>query len=267
MNQVSVAGAAVSNWGRALGIARYTLLEAWRNRFPIMVLVVVGTLYVIGLFVRELAITESSRVQIGFVASFSRLAAVFMVALYVLQGLAREAQDKVAEIIFSLDLPRAVYVLGKYLGYALVCAGVSAICALPVLTLAPGAAALAWGASLMLELWLIAAASVFCMVTFSQLLPAATFVAGFYLLGRSISAIQLMSASTLAGSDWSARAAAFVADLLSLVLPRTEAFTQTAWLLDADPVPITGVGMTVQVLVYVVLLLAAAMFDLYRRNF
>jgi hypothetical protein len=267
MNQASIAGAAVSQCNRALGISRYTLLEAWRNRFPFLVLAVIAVLYVIGMFVRELAITESSQVQAGFVAASTRLAAVFVVALYVMQGLAREAQDKVAEIIFSLDLPRAVYVLGKFLAYAILCTGVSAICAFPVLALAPGGAALAWGASLMLELWLVAAASVFCMVTFSQLLPAATFVAGFYLLGRSITAIQLMSRSTLTGDDWGAQAAGLVADALSLLLPRLDAFTQTAWLLDAQALATTGESLVIQVLVYVFLLLAAAMFDLYRRNF
>jgi hypothetical protein len=266
MDQVSISSVAVSHWNRALGISRYTLLEAWRNRLPLVVLAVIGALYVAGLFVRQLAITESAQVQIGFVASSTRIAAVFVIALYVLQGLAREAQDKIAEIIFSLDLPRAVYVAGKFLAYAGLCAAVSAICALPILSLAPDAAP-AWGASLMLELWLVAAASVFCMVSFSQLLPAATFVAGFYLLGRSIAAIQLMSTSTLAGSDWPAQGAALIADLLSLLLPRLDAFTQTAWLLNAEPVPITAASMVVQVLVYVFLLLAAAMFDLYRRNF
>jgi hypothetical protein len=266
MHQVTAASAAVSHWNRASGISRYTLLEAWRNRFPVLVLAVIAVLYVIGMFVRELAITESTQVQVGFVAASTRLAAVFVVALYVLQGLAREAQDKIAEIIFSLDLPRAIYVLGKFLAYATLCAVVSAICALPVVILAPGGGALAWGASLMLELWLIAAASVFCMATFSQLLPAATFVAGFYLLGRSITAIQLMSTSTLAGNDWGAHAAAIIADSLSLLMPRLDAFTQTAWLLEARPVPITAGSMIAQMLIYVGLLLAAAMFDLYRRN-
>jgi hypothetical protein len=267
MDRVSVAGAVVSNWDRALAISRYTLLEAWRNRFPVVLLVVLGALYAIGLFVRELAITESIRVQIGFVASSTRLAAVFMVGLYVLQGLARDAEDKVAEFIFSLDLPRAIYVLGKFLAYAILGAGVGVACALPILALAPAGGALVWALSLVFELWLIAAASVFCMVTFSQLLPAATFVAGFYLLARSISAIQLMSTSTLAGGGWGTEAAAFIADLLSLVLPRVDAFTQTAWLLEADALPITAAGLATQVAVYVLLLLAAAMFDLYRRNF
>jgi hypothetical protein len=267
MLQSSASLAAGSHWNRTLGISSYTLLEAWRNRFPVLVLAVIAVLYVIGIFVRELAITESTQVQTGFIAASARLAAVFIVALYVLQGLAREAQDKIAEIIFSLDLPRAVYVLGKFLGYAALCAVVSAICALPVLTVVPGGAALAWSASLMLELWLVAAASVFCMVTFSQLLPAATFVAGFYLLGRSITAIQLMSRSTLAGEDWGAQAAAFVADMLAFLLPRLDAFTQTAWLLGTQSLPVTPVSLAIQVLVYVLLLLAAAMFDLYRRNF
>jgi ABC-type transport system involved in multi-copper enzyme maturation permease subunit len=254
-----------ARWNRVVGISRYTLLEAWRNRFLAVVLAAVILLYVGSLFVKALAITESREVQIGFFAASTRLAAVFAMTLYVLQGLVREFQDKVVELVLSFDLPRASYVLGKFGGYAVLCAIVSAACALPLVFLAEGSAPLFWGVSLLLELWLVAAAGVFCMVTFTQLMPAALFVAGFYVLGRSITAIQLMTASTLLGPDWGALLAAWLADALALILPRLDAFTQTAWLLKSEPLAL-GKQM-IEVTVFVPLLLAAAMFDLYRRNF
>ena len=252
-------------WYRVWGISRYTLLEAWRNRFLAVVGAVVVLLYVISAFVKALAITESVDLQVGFLAASTRLAAVFAVSLYVLQGLVREFQDKVVELVLSFDLPRASYVLGKFGGYAVLCTAVSAACVLPLLFLVEGPAPLFWGLSLLLELWLVTAAGVFCMVTFTQLMPAALFVAGFYLLARSITAIQLMTTSTLLGTDWGPRLAAWVADLLALVLPRLDAFTQTAWLLQAGPMALGQ--QSLQVAVYVSLLLAAAMFDLHRRSF
>ena len=51
-----------------------------------------------------------------------------------------------------------------------------------------------------------------------------------------------------------------------MVLPRLDAFTQTAWLTGAQASPLTMSGATVQTAIYVALLLAAAMFDLHRRN-
>jgi len=105
------------------------------------------------------------------------------------------------ELMLSLDLPRPGYLIGKFLGFAVVALGVAAIVTVPVAALAPIHAALAWGCSLALELLIIAALSVFCITTFTQLLPAAAFVTAFYLLARSITAIQLMSVSSLLGVD------------------------------------------------------------------
>lgn len=254
-----------SHGRRILGIARYTVLEAWRNRFLAVVLAVIAALYVVSLFVRALAITEVNDVQVGFLAGSTRLSAVFAVTLYILQGLVREFQDKGVELVLSLDLPRAGYVLGRFAGYAVLCASVSALCALPLLVLVDGTAPLFWALSLLLELWLVTAAAVFCMVTFTQLMPAALFVAGFYLLGRSITAIQLMTSTAQPGQEWGGRLASWIADLIALVLPRLDGFSRTAWLLHVEPVALAMPALVTAV--YVPLLLTAAMFDLYRRNF
>lgn len=252
---------------RVGAIARYTVLEAWRNRLAITVAVAVALLFLLSVFVRELAVTESVRLQTALLASALRLASVFLIGLYVLNGLTREFNDKVVELVLSLDLPRPAYVLGKFLGYAVVAAGVALIATVPLAFLAPTGAALAWGSSLALELLLVAAIAVFCITTFTQLLSAAAFVAAFYLLARSITAIQLMStAGLVADGGTGQKIGEWLANAMAFVLPRLDTFTQTAWLMpEGSP---GGLGaLTLQSAVYVVLLLAAAMFDLSRKNF
>ena len=252
---------------RVGAIARYTVLEAWRNRLALIVAVATALLFLLSVFVRELAITESARLQTALLASALRLAAVFLIGLYILNGLTREFNDKVVELVLSLDLPRPAYVLGKFLGYAVVAAAVAAIATLPLLFLAPPGSALAWGSSLALELLVVAAIAVFCITTFTQLLSAAAFVAAFYLLARSITAIQLMSsASLVADGSLGQKAGEWLANAMAFVLPRLDTFTQTGWLMP-EGAP-SGMAMIVlQSAIYVALLLAAAMFDLYRRNF
>ncbi len=270
MNHASAATDVPSrrNVRRIGAIARYTVLEAWRNRLFVLVLVAVTLLTLLSLFARELAVTESGRLQTAFLASTLRLASVFLIALYILNGLTREFNDKVLELILSLDLPRPGYLIGKFLGFAIVALAVAAIVTVPVAMLAPVHAALAWGCSLALELLIIAALSVFCITTFTQLLPAAAFVAAFYLLARSITAIQLMSGSSLlAVHGFGQKASAVVADALATALPRMDAFTQTAWLVNDAGAQPALLNIVLQTAVYVCLLLAAAMFDLYRKNF
>jgi hypothetical protein len=105
------------------------------------------------------------------------------------------------------------------------------------------------------------------VTTFTQLLSAAAFVAAFYLLARSITAIQLMSkAGLVADEGVGQKVGEWLANAMAYALPRLDTFTQTAWLMpEGSP---GGLGaIALQSLIYVALLLGAAMFDLYRRNF
>ena len=256
------------NARRIGAIARYTVLEAWRNRLIVLAVVAVVLLTLLSLFARELAVTESGRLQTAILASTLRVASVFLVALHILNGLTREFNDKVLELMLSLDLPRPAYLVGKFLGFAIVALAVAAIVTVPVGVLAPIHAALAWGCSLAMELLIISALSVFCITTFTQPLPAAAFVTAFYLLARSITAIQLMSGSSLLAVDgFGQKASAMLADAFALALPRMDAFTQTAWLVNDAVARPALLDIFLQTTAYVGLLLAAAMFDLYRKNF
>ena len=252
---------------RVGAIAHYTVLEAWRNRLLVIVLTTTALLFVLSVFARELAVTESTRLQTALLASALRLASVFFVGLYILNGLTREFNDKVVDLMLSLDLPRPAYLLGKYCGFALVAVGVAAIATIPLFLLAPPSRVLFWGCSLGLELLIVAAVSVFCITTFKQLLSAAVFVTAFYLLGRSITAIQLMSSANLvADGGLGQKGGEWLADGMAFLLPRLDAFTQTSWLIDGT-LPTAMGSALIQAILYVALLLAAAMFDLYRKNF
>ncbi len=252
---------------RILTLARFTLLEAWRTRlaglFVIALLLVFGAAY----FLQQLAITESVRMQIVFSAAASRLVAVFVLSLYILTCIVREFNDKGLELTLSFDLRRSHYVAGRLLGYLIIALIMALIAGAPQLMLAPPAAVLQWSISLALELAVVTALSLFCVMTFTHLMPAASFVAGFYLLTRTLTAIQLMSASPLAAEHvLSHQVMAWLVDGLALVMPALDRFTQSAWLADAAAGwPAIG-ACAAQAALYSTLLIAAAMFDFYRRN-
>lgn len=249
-------------------MARYTLLEAWRTRFPIMVLVAIALLLLISFFVEALAVTESTRFQASVYAAGMRLAGVFIAALYVLVSIAREFNDKGFDIVLALDLPRAHYVLGKLAGFLALAAIIAVVAGLPLLFLAPWESVLQWVASLALELAIVVALALFCMLTFSQLVPAASFVAAFYLLARSITSIRLMGAHPLAGAEsLSHQVMSTMVEALALVTPAFDQWTETAWLVNQPAAWPALLAIGWQTVIYVLLLAAAAMFDLYRKNF
>jgi hypothetical protein len=255
------------NHRRILTLARFTLLEAWRTRLPVLFMIALALVYGAAYFFSELAITESTRVQIVFSAAASRLVAVFIMSLYILTCVVREFNDKGLELTLSFDLRRSHYVAGRLLGFLLIAAFMAAMAGAAQWLLSPGAAVLQWSVCLGLELCIVTALSLFCVMTFTQLMPAASFVAGFYLLARSLTAIQLMSASPLAVENpLSHQFMTWMIDGLALVLPALDRFTQSVWLADAAAGWSAVGSCATQVLLYSSLLVAASMFDFYRRN-
>jgi hypothetical protein len=252
---------------RIATIARFTLLEAVRTRLPLIVAVVILLLLGASVFVREIAITESARFQTAFYASTVRLAAVFIAALYAIASIAREFQDKGLDVALALDLPRSHYIVGRTAGFLAIALVLAAAAGLPLVPLAGWEATAAWSVSLALELGVVLALAVFCAVTFNQLMPAASFVIAFYLFARGLTALRLISANPIADATaLSHRVMRWLIEGLALVVPALDGWTRTAWLVDpVSPWPeVLRAGA--HSALFVVILTAAAVFDMYRRN-
>ena len=253
---------------RIAAIARYTLLEALRTRLAALVLVTLLGLVAASFFVEALAITEGARFQAGFYAAGMRVASVFIIAVTVLVSVTREFNDKGLDVLLALDLPRSHYVLGKLTGFLAIAVLIAAAAALPLAWLATPTAALQWAASLAGELAIIVAFALFCVVTFNQLTPAASFVLAFYALARALTAIRLMSAHPLTGADTvSHQAIQLMVEALALIMPALDAWTQTAWVVNQPASWSTLFELAGLSLLYVALLAGATMFDLHRKNF
>ncbi|OFZ87868.1 MAG: hypothetical protein A3F74_07685 [Betaproteobacteria bacterium RIFCSPLOWO2_12_FULL_62_58] len=253
---------------RITTIARYTLLEAMRTRLPGLAVAAIVLLVAASFFVQQIAITESARMQAGTYGAGMRLACVFIAGLHVLASIIREFNDKGLDVALALDVPRGHYILGKLAGFLVIGALLAAAVSLPLAFLATPEAALQWGLSLALELGIVIALALFCIVTFNQLMPAAGFVLAFYLLARTLTAIRLMGAHPLTGADApSHQIIQLLVEGLALVMPALDHWTRTAWLVNQHaPWPDIG-GLAGQSALYIALLAAAAMFDFYRKNF
>ena len=249
-------------------IARFTLLEALRNRLVWLLLLIVTAGFGLALLAGQVAITEGAQIQAALSAAFYRLGAVFLLAGFVVFSQSREFNDKGTELLLALPLPRAGYFFGKLLGYGACALPLALVCSLPLLAFAPFPQIAAWGLSLSLELIIIATASLFCVLALPHAIAALAAVGGFYLLARSITALQLIAAGPLLNQDsLPQRAIIWLLDTIALLLPRLDGFADTAWLT-------TGAGgfaalpnQALQSLLFVALLCAAALFDLYRKNF
>lgn len=251
-----------------LPIARYTLLEALRNRLLWLALILVATGLAFTQFLQQVAITESNEIQAALLASLLRIGAVFMLAGFVVTSLVREFNDKVMELILSRPLRRSSYFFGKLAGFAAVALALALIFCLPLALFAPAARVALWGLSLACELLLVAAFALFCVFSLTQVLSALAAVAGFYVLARSISALQIMAANPLTDElSLGQRVVNFVIDAIAFLLPGLDRMTQTAWLIYAAPTATEMAQLLAQTAAYALLLCGAALFDLQRKNF
>lgn len=248
-------------------LVRLTLLEALRTRLPWLVAILILASLGAAKFLDQVAIVEATQIQATLLAALFRVAAVFVVVVFVVTSMVREASDKVGELLLSQAAPRSAYYFGKLAGYSMVAALIAIAFSLPLVLFAPNAGLLLWSISLICELALMAAASLFCVLSLTQVVPAISAAAGFYLLSRSLATMQLIAASSLTHDPtWSDRVMSVVVSAIAFLLPGLDRMTLSSWLVETpDPHLLTGVFF--QAVIYLALLAGASLFDLYRRNF
>lgn len=247
-------------------LMRSAALEARRSGLPWLALGLIAAALGLAAFLSQVAVTESRELQAAFAAALLRGGAAFLLAAHVAASVVREANDKVLELALALPLSRSRFWLGKLAGYATVGVALAAACALPLLLWAAPAAVAAWGASLALELVLLAAASLFFAGTLASVVPAIAATAGLYLLARAIAAIQLLARGPLAEDSALQVLARGAVDAVALLLPRLEAVTRSEWLLYGAPAAHELAAAAGSLLAYTALLAAAGLFDFHRRN-
>ena len=220
-------------------IARYTLLEALRNRLLwLLIGAALGAVALAG-FLQELALTESHALQAALLGAVLRLAAVFLIATFVITSMVREASDKGLELLLALPMPRATYLAGKLAGFGALAVLPALLFGALALALAPAGQAALWAFSLLCECWIVAAFSLLCVLTLQQVLPALAAALAFYVMARAIGPLLLMSQAGGNASSPGQQVLGGAIDLLAVL---------------------------VQTALYVGLMAAAGLFDLYRKQ-
>jgi ABC-type transport system involved in multi-copper enzyme maturation permease subunit len=247
-------------------IAWATLLEAARSRMLWLVAVLLALSLGAAVFLGQVAIIEAAEIQVTVIAALLRGAGAFLTAAFVVMSMVRESNDKVLELMLAQPWPRAAYLIGKFVGFTTAAVLLAIVLCVPVALLAPTLGTLAWGLSLACELVIVTAMSLFCVITLTHVVPALAAVLGFYVLARSIAALQIIATAAEASVAWTDRAASWIMQAIALILPRLDEMTQASWLVAAPPTTGAITNVLIQTVVYTILLVAAAQFDLHRQN-
>ncbi len=253
-----------------LAITRFTLLEAMRNRLIWLFLLLLLVAIMLAEFMAGISITESHAIRTSLLGAILRIFAVFVISLFVITSMVREINDKGLELTLSFPVSRASYYFGKLTGYALIAFSMCFVIGICLLFYAPLTSVLIWTTSLLCELLIISALCLLCVYTFNQVTIAITAVVAFYVLARSIDAIQLMGEGSLI--DPNSLVQTFITkavDAMAAVLPDLYRFSPSEWLIYPQNINTALdqiLPIVLQTVIYLFVLMAAGLFDLYRKN-
>ena len=253
---------------RIIGVvAAYTLCEAWRSRLPVLVATFLLAAFGMALLAQAVALTEASETRVAIHAAILRSGSALTLVLFVVASVVREGNDRVVDVLLSQPCPRADYYFGKLVAGMALGGGFAVLCGLCLLTHAPLVRVISWSASLALELGIVVAASLFCVLSFRQVPPALLAVFGFYLLGRFVGVLRLLSDSPLTATPgWSEEVIDMAVKALYLLLPDLGLYASSDRLAYSSAGSGPLLLSAVQAVVWMAVLSGAALFDLHRRN-
>jgi ABC-type transport system involved in multi-copper enzyme maturation permease subunit len=192
---------------------------------------------------------------------------VFLATLYAISTVTREFQDKGIDMALALDLPRSHYILGKLLGLTAIVSALGIASAAPLMAFAGFEPAVQWSIALACELAIVVAWSFFCAIAFNTLMPAASCVLAFYLLARALTAVRLIAVNPVAGAEaLSHQLFSGTVEALALMIPALDQWTRTSWLVDEAANWTTIASLAGQSVIFMIVVAAAAMFDMHRKN-
>ena len=244
----------------------YTLREMANNRLFYITIIFAAAGLGLASFLAEVAVTEYERVQVGLLASSYRFCAVFVLMIFVVSTVVREFNDKCMELYLSMPINRALYFIGKSVGFITCAVVIAAIFSGTMLIYVSPADVFLWFVTLSLELTLVALFAFFAALTFNQHVTPGLFITFFfYLLARASDTIIRISESAVLDVNLGNQLIEFLLLCLYYVLPSLEKFARTDWLMyGAD---YSGLGLVaLQTVIYGALIGAMGMFDLRRKN-
>jgi hypothetical protein len=244
---------------------RLVMLTAVRDRlfFALFGLLVLTT--TLSVFLGGASISEQREMALIFAAGSGRLILVLGLSIFAAFHIQALFETREVEAILARAISRAQFVFAYWLGLALVAlvpAGVFGFVVALSAGLTPGA--FLWAASLALECIIILGVVLFAGLMLQRATSTVLFTLGFYVLARLMGFFLGIRAVT--DDTTSNMIAKQLLSVVLLVVPRLDLFSQSRWLVygaSMDDVRFMGL----QSVLFLVLVLLAAMVDLRRKQF
>ncbi len=247
---------------------RLVLMTALRDRLFQSLFVLFAAVLGVAVFLGGAVIVEARETAAVYAASAARIVVVLGLIVFVAFHIEKLIETREIEAILSREISRGGFLAAYWFGMALVAVLLLIPVGIVVAALSTSMwGALMWAASVALESLVVVAFVMFCGLTFARSVPTIFAAAGFYALTRSLGFVLGIVMSQYRQRTGINSVLNPYMDFLTLALPRLDLFGQSNWLIYGPPPLEAAMTLSAQALVYVVILLLAAGYDLNRKQF
>lgn len=251
-------------------IIRYVLLTALRDRLFIVLLV--GMLLATGISaaLANTSLVEQDMMRLVFTAGVARILVNVGMIVFVAFHVRSAFDTKEIDVILSRPISRATLVVSYWAGFAVVALALSALASLVVYLLSPNLVGFVlWATSLAAEAVLVVGIALFAALIVRSAVATVMICLGFYTLARMMAYFLITIQSRLLFRENILNdITRFIIKGVALFIPRLDFFADSSWLIyAADNVSEVAMLFATQVLVYVPVLLLAAIVDFRKKQF
>lgn len=252
-------------------IIRYTLLTASRDWLFIGLCSIILLAYGFSVFVGTTALVEQAQMSLAYFAGSSRIILVTGLIVFVCFHVRRAFENREVESILSKPISRTKFVISYWIGFSILAflTTIPTIAIIYILNSPDLVGLLYWSVSFILEIALVIAFALLCSLIMSSAVSSVMATFAFYLsarlMGFFIAATD--SPTSLMGAGKLGQVLEYILQAVSMIIPRLDMFAKSEWLIYGVEGQNDLWIFPVQSLVYILLLLAIAVFDFRRKQF
>ncbi len=249
-------------------LVAYIVTTALRDRLFLAFLVLTALAASMAVFIGSTAVVEKRELAVVYVATATRLILIAGLVLFVCFHVRRSFESREVELMLSRPISRTNFVFAYVISLVILSAIAVMIATVAVGAVArPAPVALAqWALSLLLECTIMVLAALFFALGLASAVASVLVCIGFYVLARMIGLLTGIAQTTPDEAVF-LRFFGWIMEAISVMIPRLDLFGQTAWLIYGVGGEAGFVVIALQGLVYVPLVVAAAVFDIQRWQF
>jgi len=253
---------------QTIALFRFQLIGIVSRRLMISLLVLLLIAFLGGRFLAGLALVNGEAVALAAQADFLRHCLVLLLVVSLTAQVARDYDSGQLERMLAMPLARWQYLLSLFSVMVLLALLLAVVALLPLLPFEPGKAWY-WGAAVFLELLLAGQMALLAILSLERLPQAIPLALGLYLLARlgPVIDLALKHSANYYQEETGFRFGQQLFTLIRYLLPGDQAFASNNLLFGDGAALLAALGQqSLQVLIYLLFLLAVMMADFYRKE-